>query len=730
MRPVGPTTWPILAIGSLIGMVGVALWLLYQRPSHEREAILTFLGFGITIALPLVLAMVRWLWHRRTAHGNGGSSSDEELADRLAEVVQAEWLRAAAERQLLAPWPIPLRLQPTGLPVAGPLSAAFRRAEGVFAFVDPVPGVVPLDQESMRSISLAELHAVYSTLASGRLIILGEAGSGKTTTAMLLLLEALKHRESLPVTDRHRVPVPVIIELAGWNPVEQTLDTWVLRQLRSTYGLTAPEHKEGLRRLVISGRLAPLLDGLDELPSVLRPAALWAIDEQATYRVVLLSRPEELVAAAEQAHLSGAVALELEHVRPGVVEEYIVFSQVNPLPAAWRALLDGIRAEPTSILSRSLSTPLLLSLLRDTYSSLDRPDELLDADKFDTTERIEKHLLGRVVPAAFVRHPGAKTPRYSLETAQRTLGYLAWHMAEEGTRDFAWWRIPDWVPTRRRSAFIGGFFGLALGAAIGLATGVAFGAQVGSKLGLLTGVVGGVLAAMAAARTGPPRHLGRSTVRALIAKDALRREALIAVTTGLVSGLVFGVIGGPKWGMVVGPATALAFGLAGVVAGAFGHPAGVESLHPALDPVRSWKDDQRYGVVAGLIAGSVAGATFGLLFGLYDLVTVGPGAAAESALGFGLPSAVLVGLIYAALAPRAATTLGACLQLRYQRGTPIRIVRFLEEARALQILRVVGPIYQFRHIRLQDHLASSYGKASSNAPKGLRGPQRRTKIIR
>jgi hypothetical protein len=47
----------------------------------------------------------------------------------------------------------------------------------------------------------------------------------------------------------------------------------------------------------------------------------------------------------------------------------------------------------------------------------------------------------------------------------------------------------------------------------------------------------------------------------------------------------------------------------------------------------------------------------------------------------------------------------AYIQLRHQSGTPRRLLRFLEDARDRQILRAVGPVYQFRHARLQDRLA-------------------------
>jgi hypothetical protein len=36
---------------------------------------------------------------------------------------------------------------------------------------------------------------------------------------------------------------------------------------------------------------------------------------------------------------------------------------------------------------------------------------------------------------------------------------------------------------------------------------------------------------------------------------------------------------------------------------------------------------------------------------------------------------------------------------------PLRLMRFLDDAHRLGLLRAVGPTYQFRHAELQDHLA-------------------------
>jgi hypothetical protein len=50
----------------------------------------------------------------------------------------------------------------------------------------------------------------------------------------------------------------------------------------------------------------------------------------------------------------------------------------------------------------------------------------------------------------------------------------------------------------------------------------------------------------------------------------------------------------------------------------------------------------------------------------------------------------------------------ATYQLARQHRLPRRLMPFLDDAHRLGLLRTVGPIYQFRHADLQDHLAATY----------------------
>lgn len=74
----------------------------------------------------------------------------------------------------------------------------------------------------------------------------------------------------------------------------------------------------------------------------------------------------------------------------------------------------------------------------------------------------------------------------------------------------------------------------------------------------------------------------------------------------------------------------------------------------------------------------------------------------ELALRDGLWSGLLLGFSGSATWP----TTVAWLQLRLTHQVPaVSLLPFLEDARARNILRTVGAVYQFRHATLQDQLA-------------------------
>jgi hypothetical protein len=67
----------------------------------------------------------------------------------------------------------------------------------------------------------------YAHLRHGRLLLTGDRGAGKTGAMVLLLLEALRHRQRVTDAAKANVPVPVWLTLGSWVPSEQDLRDWV-----------------------------------------------------------------------------------------------------------------------------------------------------------------------------------------------------------------------------------------------------------------------------------------------------------------------------------------------------------------------------------------------------------------------------------------------------------------------------------------------------------------------
>jgi len=293
------------------------------------------------------------------------------LADLLTEAVYAQWRQEAAERLLLAPEPIPVGWSLSELTVGGPVEAAVGSVDGAPAF-PPLPGQSRVTEEQLRAGGTRrELFTVYAGIASGRMVVVGAPGSGKTGSAVLLVLDALEHRSGVEDAKRARVPVPVLVTSYGWDPVTCSVQEWLAGHLVASYSMFA--HRGGAAEaaaLVAAGNVALVLDGLDEMDLARRPAALRALS-CAPFRVVVLTRSSEMVQAAGTAWLVGAVAVQLHPVTGSQAADYLQRARTRPSPSGWTQLLSHLRDNPDSALTRGVCTPLNLTLIRDTY----RPDE-------------------------------------------------------------------------------------------------------------------------------------------------------------------------------------------------------------------------------------------------------------------------------------------------------------------------------------------------------------------
>ena len=375
----------------------------------------------------------------------------EEIADLLADAMRKQWLSAANDRGLLEPAPLPMRWRRSSVPVAGAVSEATRVRDDGLSF-PPLPGMNRPAAGGLREGGREGLLKVYAGLPSGRLVIIGDPGSGKSSAAVHLLLDALNHRDQVAQDDRPHVPVPVMFPLTGWDPMATSVADWLTGKLSEIPLLRGRRGRQLGRRLLDEGRISVFLDGLDEMPEPARFRALQALSKQATFRLVVTLRTDDLVVAAKRYALTSAAAVELQPLSPKATAKYLLRPVTDPVPRPWQAVADALTDQPDSPIAGALTSPLDVTLLRDIYapglavSGLGAVDELLDTDRFPDASSITRHLLGHAVPAAYAPHPGTRLAPYAQDTPRRTLALIAGYLNERGAGDLAWWTVAAWLP--------------------------------------------------------------------------------------------------------------------------------------------------------------------------------------------------------------------------------------------------------------------------------------------
>jgi hypothetical protein len=685
---------------------GFIAWQLLQGTADEAAKVIG-LVLGLLAVFGAVSKGLQWLW-RQSRPAEVGRPSAQHVDD-LAATVRSQWEEEATRRKLLAPAPLPIRWTLAAPELRGPVESAVG-VPGQPSRFQTLPGLPDVTGQILScGGGRAELHRVYGGLPSGRLVITGEPGVGKTGAGIMLLLDALAHRARLSDDERVKVPVPVMFTLADWDPNVASFEGWLEGKLAATY-YAGQAGRQQAKAVVDDGQVAAFVDGLDEINADLRPIALEAMSASRV-RLVLLTRTEEMAIAAREHRLMDAAVLELCAVEAAAAADYLHRALPGQPPAHWDDLLDQLRARPEGHLAGSLRTPLTLTLVRDTYRAGDDVSDLLDASHTSEPRTIEEHLLDRIIGAAYTPRPGERYPAYNAGEAERTLSFLAERMIRDGTRDLAWWHLRRWAPRWPRLLTRV----LPVGLAIALTITITLPEDPWELWDLLAflGILSlGGLGYRLQGR-GPHR------VRPLRWSSIVTRRAL---KVGLAGGLAFGFLGVVFWFIIFGYsiAYALMFGLAGGFA--FAIVAGI--TQPGADvtapvrPMALWRSDQRAAFLFGLTFGLMTGAAFSF-YVFVDELSFGEVQWSEFLLGvlIVVPSFGLIAALLGWLWSMAVTTRLAIGQLAIGHRVPMRLLHFLEDARTREILRTVGPVYQFRHARLQDHLALRHQLNTAKSPR-------------
>ncbi|MCY7392683.1 MAG: NACHT domain-containing protein, partial [Leptolyngbyaceae cyanobacterium CAN_BIN12] len=140
---------------------------------------------------------------------------------------------------------------------------------------------------------------------AGRLLILGNPGSGKTTTLLDLAKALLDRAEIEP-----DFPMPVLFNLSSWKDDNQPLHEWMVQELKLRV------RSDITRKWLDKHKLLPMLDGLDEMKSDRQETCVEAINQQlltgekSLPHLVVCSRDEEYDNYETKLLLNGAVYIQ------------------------------------------------------------------------------------------------------------------------------------------------------------------------------------------------------------------------------------------------------------------------------------------------------------------------------------------------------------------------------------------------------------------------------------
>ncbi|MBV9141274.1 MAG: NACHT domain-containing protein [Pseudonocardiales bacterium] len=748
----------------LAGLVWLAVVLLTQGVARAASWASVF-GTSLAIALALV-TLVTWRSGQPPAVGQPARSDqlDQAVTD-LAEVVHHQWRQEAAVRSLRRREPIRIRLSRTARPVAAVLPE------------DVVPGrPEPAEQ---RDHDVPHVLTLFRTLQARQLVVLGAPGAGKTVLALLFtlsLLDSLVPGEPVPVLLSASSWDPRTEHLHTWL-ARRILEEYPALANQDRYGPNAAEQMVIQERVmaVLDG-----LDEMPAalLPQAI--AALDTAVTNEKYPLVVTCRGDEYETAVRRSGetLTRATVLEIEPVELDDAAAFLMATGPSA-PDRWRPVLDQLRVQPDRPLAQALTNPLMVSLARTGYAApaSDHPNQLLD---LPDQAAVEYHLLEEFIPAAYQDSPSPPgTPstsaqkQYSPDQALRWLTFLARHC---DTGDLAWWQLVDTIPRSTRGISVGlplgvlvgfmnvGFMNVLAGMGVIHTThrfeGLLYALYGGSLSGLVTGLAYGV-------RQRPePVQIEmrfRGTLVPFLRWLVLGLALGVGVGSGcglplgwvLAVGVVFGcALATPVWldipaevakvsspGVVLQQDRTAAYAFSLVAALPFGLAEGLLVRFPpglAFGVIGGGGAILVRGLMGSLAAGIVGGRAYGrvggFIFALTNAVGGGLVLALTNAVGGGLAfelshpgSHEILGVILGLAVGLIVGGLGVLsrawgvytlsrIWLALRGELPWRLMRFLEDAHRREVLRQSGATYQFRHARVQEHLAHSDPSTQKSLP--------------
>jgi MFS family permease/energy-coupling factor transporter ATP-binding protein EcfA2 len=528
-------------------------------------------------------------------------------------------------------------------------------------------------QAEQPSSTASNATDVFARMGEGRtLLILGEAGAGKTTT----LLKLAQHLVARAEEDSKR-PLPVVFSLSSWSIKQSAIADWLIEELNNQYQVS----KTLARRWIEEQQLLLLLDGLDEVRSDRRDACVRAINqflqERGQTEMVICSRIRDYEALSSRLQLRGAIYIQT-----------LVSAQINQYLNSLGDRLQAFKSlfREDSALQELAKSPLILNIIAIAYQDV----AIADLSQLNSLKARRRHLFNTYIAKMFARR-GIKSPY----TPAQTLHWLIWLAQQLSQTSQSLFLIeqmqPTWLPERTRKV-VYPIVSLALELSIFAVIGMA----IAGRLGGLTAILSAGIVSLS---LGQNEEI--QTVETLkwswqeAQKIALSRLTWGA-SVGLILGLILGLTGQLRNGVISGLYLGLVYGaiailLLAAIAGFKGATIATKTISNQ-GIWRSLKNAAIVGAIGGLIGALLGGLVGGLVLGL--------------------PNWLWLGLIYGFTVGASFGGGKTCIRhftlrllLYFNRQIPWNYSRFLDYACDRIFLVQVGGGYSFIHRILQEHFA-------------------------
>jgi GTPase SAR1 family protein len=202
-----------------------------------------------------------------------------------------------------------------------------------------------------------EIIELFNQLGTGRsLLILGEPGSGKTTTLLALARDLISRAEQ----DIDQ-PMPVVLNLSSWISKKQAISDWLIEELNEKYQIP--------RKIgdiwVNEQKLLLLLDGLDEVRVEDRDRCVQKLNQfnrDFGTEIVVCSRTADYAHLAQKLEFQAAISIQPLNFYQ--IEQYL--QQASDKTETVRTI---IREDP--ILGEMAHSPLILSIMTLAYQEVE-----------------------------------------------------------------------------------------------------------------------------------------------------------------------------------------------------------------------------------------------------------------------------------------------------------------------------------------------------------------------